>query len=117
MNKSQSLSRIAAVCATALLLSSCAWKKDLDQAKSENKALTEEKVRAQKELTAAGAATAEMQGTLDEVQKGLEELRVKELQAIKTSITVAPGISSPGRTWSLRFLMPRACMNQSSIVS
>ncbi len=30
-----------------------------------------------------------MQGTLDEVQKGLEELRVKELKAIKTSISVA----------------------------
>ena len=75
--------------AAALLLTSCAWKKDLDKVQAENKALTEEKARAQKELSAAGAATAEMQGTLDEVQKGLEDLRIKELQAVKTSIAVA----------------------------
>ena len=73
----------------ALLLTSCAWKKDLEKAQAENKALTEEKARAQKELSAAGAATAEMQGTLDEVQKSLEDLRTKELKAIRTSIAVA----------------------------
>ena len=72
-----------------LALSSCAWKKDLEKAQAENKALTEEKARSQKELAAAGAATAEMQGTLDEVQKGLEDLRAKELKAIKSSITMA----------------------------
>jgi chromosome segregation ATPase len=81
--------RIPVAVLAALLLTSCAWKKDLDKAQAENKALTEEKARAQKELSAAGAATAEMQGTLDEVQKGLEELRTKELKAIRTSIAVA----------------------------
>ncbi len=89
MRKPLFVARIAPACVAALLLTSCAWKKDLDQAKAENKALTEEKARAQKELAAAGAATAEMQTTLDEVQKGLEDLRVKELKAIKTSIAVA----------------------------
>jgi myosin heavy subunit len=81
--------RIPALALSALLLAGCAWKKDLDKAQAENKALTEEKARSEKELAAAGAATAEMQGTLDEVQKGLEELRAKELKAIKTSIAVA----------------------------
>ncbi|MEO8056380.1 MAG: hypothetical protein ABI768_14570 [Acidobacteriota bacterium] len=88
--KRRSLSaRIPAVVLAVLVLTSCAWKKDLEKVQAENKTLTEEKARAQKELSAAGAATAEMQGTLDEVQKGLEELRVKELKAVKTSIAVA----------------------------
>jgi hypothetical protein len=81
--------RIPAAVLAALVLTSCAWKKDLDKAQADNKALTEEKARAQKELSAAGAATAEMQGTLDEVQKGLEDLRAKELKAIRASIAVA----------------------------
>jgi hypothetical protein len=89
MRKALLLSRVPALALAALVLTSCAWKKDLEQAKAENKALTEEKARAQKELSAAGAATAEMQATLDDVQKSLEELRVKELQAIRTSIAVA----------------------------
>jgi peptidoglycan hydrolase CwlO-like protein len=84
-----SSARIPVAVLAALLLTSCAWKKDLDKAQADNKALTEEKARAQKELSAAGAATSEMQGTLDEVQKSLEELRAKELKAIRTSITVA----------------------------
>jgi peptidoglycan hydrolase CwlO-like protein len=84
-----SRARIPVAVLAALLLTSCVWKKDLEKAQAENKTLTEEKARAQKELSAAGAATSEMQGTLDEVQKGLEELRSKELKAIRTSIAVA----------------------------
>ena len=86
--------RMSALVLAAFTLASCAWKKDLEKAQAENKSLTEEKARAQKELSAAGAATAEMQTTLDEVQKGLEELRVKELKAIKTSI----GVAQEGKT-------------------
>lgn len=89
MRKALFLARVPALVLAALVLTSCAWKKDLEKAQAENKALTDEKVRAQKELSAAGAATAEMQTTLDEVQKSLEELRVKELKAIRTSIAVA----------------------------
>ena len=103
MIKTMSRTRIPAAALAVLLLTSCAWKKDLEKAQAENKALTEEKARAQKELSAAGAATAEMQGTLDEVQKGLEELRVKELQAIKTSITVAQeGKAAPAQREELK---------------
>jgi DNA repair exonuclease SbcCD ATPase subunit len=89
MIRTLSRARIPAAALAVLVLTSCAWKKDLEKAQAENKTLTEEKARAQKELSAAGAATAEMQGTLDEVQKGLEELRVKELKAIRTSIALA----------------------------
>lgn len=103
MKKILPFARIPAVVLAALVLTSCAWKKDLDKAKAENKTLTEEKARAQQELSAAGAATAEMQGTLDEVQKGLEELRVKELKAIRTSIAIAQeGKTAPGRREELR---------------
>ena len=89
MNKALRLARIPTLVFAALSLASCAWKKDLDQVKAENKTLNEEKQRAQRELGAAGAATAEMQSTLDEVQRSLEDLRVKELKAVKTSIAVA----------------------------
>ena len=80
---------VPAVVLVALALTSCAWKKDVDRLQAENKSLTEEKARAQKELSDAGAATADMQATLDEVQKGLVDLRAKELQAIRTCIAVA----------------------------
>jgi chromosome segregation ATPase len=89
VKKALRLTRIPAVTFIALVLASCAWKKDLDQLKADNKTLTDEKERSQRELGAAGAATAEMQSTLDEVQRSLEDLRVKELKAVKTSIAVA----------------------------
>ena len=89
MKKALRLTAIPALTLAALVLTSCAWKKDLDQVKAENKTLNEEKERSQRELGAAGAATAEMQSTLDEVQRSLEDLRVKELKAVKTSIAVA----------------------------
>jgi myosin heavy subunit len=96
------LARVPALALIALILSSCAWKKDVDQLKAENKTLGEEKQRSQRELGAAGAATAEMQATLDDVQKNLEELRIKELKAIKTSITVAQEGKTPGRRDELK---------------
>ena len=67
----------------------CVSKKDFEKVQAENKTLSEEKQRTQRELGAAGAATAEMQSTLDEVQKSLEDLRVKELKAVRTSLAVA----------------------------
>jgi len=89
VKKALRVTRIPALTFLAFFLTSCAWKKDLDQVKAENKTLTEEKQRSQRELGAAGAATAEMQSTLDEVQRSLEDLRIKELKAVRTSIAVA----------------------------
>ena len=81
--------RVSVLAVLAFTLAACVSKKDFEQLKAENKTLGEEKQRSQRELGAAGAATAEMQATLDEVQKSLEDLRVKELKAVKTSIAVA----------------------------
>jgi predicted phage tail protein len=89
MRRTLFLARVHTLVLAALVLTSCAWKKEVDQLKAENKTLGEEKQRSQRELGAAGAATSEMQSTLDEVQRSLEELRVKELKAVKTSIAVA----------------------------
>jgi hypothetical protein len=81
--------RVPALCLVALTLIGCPSKQELEKLQAENKTLAEEKQRSQRELGAAGAATAEMQTTLDDVQKSLEDLRIKELKAIRTSITVA----------------------------
>jgi chromosome segregation ATPase len=89
VKKALRLTRIPALTFAALVLTSCAWKKDVDQLKAQNKTLAEEKQRSERELGVAGAATAEMQSTLDEVQRSLEDLRVKELKAVRTSIAVA----------------------------
>ena len=64
-------------------------KKEVDPLTAAINALPEGPVRSQEELSAARTAAAEMQATLDEVQRDLVELRVKELRAIKTSLTVA----------------------------
>jgi myosin heavy subunit len=88
VKKALRLTRIPALTFIALVLLGCN-RKEIEQLKADNKTLTEEKQRSQRELGAAGAATAEMQTTLDEVQKSLEDLRVKELKAVKTSIAVA----------------------------
>jgi len=88
VNKTFPLIRNSAAAVAALALLGCPSRQEFEQVKTENKKLTEEKQRTQRELSSAGAATAEMQSTLDEVQKGLEELRVKELKALKTSIAV-----------------------------
>ncbi|MGZ6988698.1 MAG: hypothetical protein ACXVH0_07040, partial [Thermoanaerobaculia bacterium] len=102
MKKALRLARVPALTLIALALSSCAWKKDVDKLQAENKTLSDEKQRSQRELSAAGAATAEMQSTLDDVQKNLEELRIKELKAIKTSITVAQEGKTGGRRDELK---------------
>ncbi|MDL2718578.1 MAG: hypothetical protein PT977_12565 [Acidobacteriota bacterium] len=84
-------------------LVACVSKKDFEKVQAENKTLSEEKQRSQRELGVAGAATAEMQATLDDVQKSLEDLRVKELKAVRTSILVAQeGKSTPGKREELK---------------
>lgn len=86
-------SRAALSLGVALLslafLTGCPWKKEIEKLKTDNAALTGEKQKLEGQLASAGVETAEMQSTLDEVQKGLEELRTKELQVIRSSIAVA----------------------------
>jgi hypothetical protein len=95
--------RVSVLTVLPFTLVACVSKKEFEQVKAENKTLDEEKQRSQRELGAAGAATAEMQATLDDVQKSLEDLRVKELKAVRTSLAVAQeGKAAPGRREELK---------------
>lgn len=95
--------RISVLTVLPFTLVACVSKKEFEQLKAENKTLGEEKQRSQRELGAAGAATAEMQSTLDDVQKSLEDLRIKELKAVRTSLAVAQeGKAAPGRREELK---------------
>ena len=95
--------RVSVLTVLPFTLVACVSKKEFEQVKAENKTLGEEKERSQRELGAAGAATAEMQATLDDVQKSLEDLRIKELKAVRTSLAVAQeGKAAPGRREELK---------------
>jgi DNA repair exonuclease SbcCD ATPase subunit len=93
MTKALSLGRILAAALAALALAGCARekepKKEVDPLTAAINALPEGPVRSLEEVSAARARNAEMQATLDEVQNALEDLRAKELRAIKTSIAIA----------------------------
>ncbi|HEX7529443.1 MAG TPA: hypothetical protein VF425_10055 [Thermoanaerobaculia bacterium] len=103
MRRTLRFTRLSVLTVLSFMLVACVSKKDFEQLKAENKTLGEEKQRSQRELGAAGAATAEMQATLDEVQKSLEDLRVKELKAVRTSLAVAQeGKAAPGRREELK---------------
>lgn len=76
------------VLAAVFALGGCAWKKDVDQLKADNQKLSQEKQQLEGQLTSAGVESTEMQSTLDDVAKSLEDLRAKELQIVKSSIEV-----------------------------
>ena len=98
MKNNPRLARAAVLILLPFALFSCVSKKDFEKVQAENKTLAEEKQRSQRELSAAGAATAEMQSTLDDVQKSLEDLRIKELKAVRTSLVLTQeGKTSPKR--------------------
>ncbi len=80
---------LAALAGLALVGCSGTEENKVVELRRSEKALVEEKVRAQEDLGVARSVNAEMQATLDEVQRDLEELRVKELKAIQTSVTIA----------------------------
>lgn len=78
----------AGILAAALALGGCGWKKEIEQLRTDNQKLSQDKQQLEGQLTSAGVESAEMQATLDEVAKGLEELRAKELQIVRSSIEV-----------------------------
>ena len=75
----------SALSLAALALASCAWKKGRDQVKAENKTLDEEKRRAQRRARCGQRRDREMQTTLNDVQKILKDLHVKELKAVRNA--------------------------------
>lgn len=79
---------LVALVAAALLVPACVSKKKYEESQKQATQLSEEKQRLESEVASAGAANTEMQSTLDDVQKNLEELRTKELQVLRSSIQV-----------------------------
>lgn len=91
----------------ALALSGCAReepkRKDPDPLTAAINALPEKPGPTLEEIAAERARSADLQRTLDDVQSALEELRVKELKAIRTSIAVAQeGQASAGSRETLK---------------
>lgn len=93
MSRSPTRGRIPAAALAALALGGCAReepkKKEVDPLTAAINALPERPGRTLDDIAAERARNVELQKTVDEVQDALEDLRVKELGAIKTSIAVA----------------------------
>lgn len=99
--------RTSAAALAVLALVSCAKeppkKREPDPLTAAINALPEKPGPSLDEIAAQRARNVELQRTLDEVQNALEDLRVKELKAIKTSIAVAQeGRASAGSRETLK---------------
>ncbi|HTS03275.1 MAG TPA: hypothetical protein VMN04_12170 [Thermoanaerobaculia bacterium] len=75
--------------AAALAAAGCASKTEHDRALAENQRLMSENVKLSATVESMKAESAEANTTLAEVQKGLEDIRAKELAAIRSSLRVA----------------------------
>ena len=93
MTRAVTRCRIPAAALAALALAGCARdepkKKEIDPLTAAINALPDRPGRTLQDVAAERARNVELQKTIDEVQDALEDLRVKELGAIKTSIAVA----------------------------
>ncbi len=93
MSKTPASRRISAAALAALMLVACApgkeTKKEPDPLTAAINALPDRTGRTLEDIAAERARNADLQRTLDDVQNALEDLRVKELHAIRTSIVVA----------------------------
>ncbi len=83
--------RLAAIGAVAAALASggCASKSEHERALAENKRLMSENEKLSENVESMKAASSEANATLADVQKGLEDIRAKELTAIRSSLRVA----------------------------
>jgi hypothetical protein len=107
MTKRFLLRPVSAMALAALVLSGCAKeqpkKKEVDPTTAAINALPDRTGKTLEDLAAERARAAELQKTIDEVQVALEDLRVKELKAIRTSISVAQeGKTSTGSRETLK---------------
>ncbi len=81
---------VAAGALTALLAAGgCSSKQERDQLRVEKQQLADEKQKLADKLQSIQSESAEANATLEEVQKGLEDIRAKELKVIQSSIRVA----------------------------
>jgi len=86
------------VLGVVLATGGCAWKQERDQARAQKQQLTDENQKLSESLQSIRAESTEANAILDEVQKGLEDIRAKELKAVQSSIRVAQeGKAAGGR--------------------
>ncbi|HUM01593.1 MAG TPA: hypothetical protein VL084_04865 [Thermoanaerobaculia bacterium] len=95
---------LIAVGLAALLLGlpGCVAKSKFDESQKQNEQLKKEAETLKGEVQSVGAANTEAQATLDEVQKSLEDLRVKELKAVRTSLAIAQEGKASGKREELK---------------
>ena len=95
---------IAAAALAALLagLSGCVAKSKYEESQKQNEQLKKEAETLKGQAQSLGASSAESNATLDEVLKSLEELRVKELKAVRTSLAVMQEGKASGKREELK---------------
>ena len=92
----------AGLAALLLGLPGCVAKSKFEESEKQNEQLKKETETLKGQVQSVGAANTEAQATLDEVQKSLEELRVKELKAVRTSLTIAQEGKASGKREELK---------------
>jgi hypothetical protein len=92
----------AGLAALLLGLPGCVAKSKFEESQKQNEQLKKETETLKGQVQSVGAANTEAQATLDEVQKSLEELRVKELKAVRTSLTIAQEGKASGKREELK---------------
>lgn len=80
---------VAGALGALLTAGGCVSKQDHDQLRAEKQQLADEKQKLADKLQSIQSESAEANATLEEVQKGLEDIRAKELKVIQSSIRVA----------------------------
>ena len=86
------------VLGVALATGGCTGKQERNQLLAQKQQLTEENQKLSEMLQTLRSESAEANATLEDVAKGLEEIRAKELKVIKSSIRVAQeGHAAGGR--------------------
>jgi hypothetical protein len=95
---SKGIGAIVAASALGITLAAggCASKQERDQLRAEKQQLTDDKQKIADKLQSTQSESAEAIATLDEVQKGLEDIRAKELKVVQSSIRVAQEGSAAG---------------------
>ncbi len=89
---------VAGALGVVLATGGCAWKQERDQLRAEKQKLNDDNQKLSETLQTLQSQTAEANATLEDVAKGLEEIRAKELKAIQSSIRVAQeGNAADGR--------------------
>jgi len=97
---SKRIGAFSAAGAIGILLASggCSWKQERDHLRAEKQQLTEENLKLAENLQSLRTETADANATLEDVAKGLQEIRAKELKVIQASIRVAQeGKNAGGR--------------------